>query len=192
METEESLTPDEIIHFRLNTLPGTPWGRSIGHIYAAGGVGFKDGSGKIIHRASFAQIDEMLEDSLAKITYRGLPRWLITSPTLSSEETNKVEELLDSMEIGQHFLASGGEVKVENMELGSRASWTDFLSTLDRHIAWCMQSPVATLFAEPDKFAYASSKEAAALMFPGIDMYQRLLKGICRGENIPAIHRKAF
>ena len=175
-QTEEHLTPDEIIHFRMNTLPGTPWGRSIGHIYVAGGVGFRDASSKVIRRMSFAQIDEMIEDSLAKVTHRGLPRWLISSDTISEETTTDIEGFLDTMEIGQHFLASGGDVKMDIMELGSRANWTEFLTTLDRHISWCMQSPVATLFAEPDKFAYASSREAAALMFPGIDMYQRLLK----------------
>ena len=182
MQTEELLTPDQIIHFRMNRIPGTPWGRSIGHIYCSRGVGFYNSKKKIIHRTSFAEIDEILEDSLFKTAHRGLPRFLVTGETMTEKNVDSMEGALDKMDIAQHFILQGGNMKVDTMELGSRANWQVFLDTLDRHISWCMQSPVAMLFSNPADFAYASSKEAASLMFPGIDTYQRLLKEFIEQE----------
>jgi len=180
-QTEESISPDEIIHFSRNRIPGSPWGRGIGHRYCARGVGYRNSKNKLVQRVSLAQIDEMLEDAFSHLAARGLPRFLISGADMRKAGTD-LHQAMDQMDIGEHFIIDGADVKLDTMELGSRASWTDFLMRLDHACAWAMQSPVATLFASPDKFAYASSKEAAALMFPGIDSYQRLFKEFIERE----------
>lgn len=186
-----SISPDQLFHFSRDNEDASAWGTGIGQPYVTQGAGYIDQTGDQVVTPSLAVQAEMLRYITTGAIYNGSPRHVVTAMTEDPEALDDITSKMSKLKPNQSFVSST-DFEVKTMSHSGEVSFDPFLDYMRTQITLAMQSPVPSMFPEPSNFAYASAKESSALMFPGIDSYQRSLTQMIE-QNIfkPLLERES-
>lgn len=166
----------DIAHFVWLPLDEDWQGEGIGQILARRGLGYRTHSGKWVHRPTWFEAQEMIDDISSKMTYSGLPRYATffdgaTDKRASKAFIDQQKNLLNKLDPLQNYITNvKGEIK--EIALSTNGKFDSFIRHIDDNIITGTMSPLIRLWSNMD-FTYASSKSAVEAMDPLIGMYRR-------------------
>ena len=165
------LAADKIRHFKWAPEDASAWGTGLGQPMARRGMGYKTGSGKTTRRAQWFEISEMLDDVASKITYAGVPRWLIKGADVPKTQVAEITRILNNLDPLRH-VATNVDMDVSTLALETASRFDPFITKLDNQMIAGVMTPIPRLWSSLN-FTYASSKEAIEAAMPLVRMYQR-------------------
>ena len=113
----------------------------------------------------------MIDDVASKITYAGVPRWVVKGDKVPKETARAIHSALNKLDPLQHIVVNEN-VSVDTLALETAARFDPFLTKLDNQLVNGVMTPIPRLWSSLN-FTYASSKEAIEAAMPLVRMYQR-------------------
>ncbi|MEM3646547.1 MAG: hypothetical protein QW334_00180 [Thermofilum sp.] len=177
------LSPEILIHFRINCVDARPFGLGLVETLCLPGVGFyrksrKTGGEEFIQRPGFLQVKEEYENIIRDFLRRYIGRYAFI---WKGEDTEKVKEyiaVLKRMQENEDIgvgLREGAELQITPLSIDPRARLDPILSYLENQIISGIQTPVVKLFTTPG-FTQASARAAQEVSERKIAAFQRYLK----------------
>lgn len=174
----DKMYPDDILHFRFQVSGGSggeAYGVGLGQIMARRGAGYKQSNGRMAHRPSQFEINEIKDNLILQTLQAGIPRYLVNVGKSSKDVVESVTRKMQNMDLLQHYV-SNADLDVKEMALSPSNKMGDIFRSIESSTAIASMSPVSRLWQDLGFTSYASSQSAMESMLPQIKSFQRALK----------------
>ena len=168
----KSLKPSGVYHFAWLPRNASAFGAGLGQAMSRKGVGYRATNGKRVQRPSMFEISEMTDDVAAKMTYAGVPRYLVRAPSAKDEDLTKLNNAFDRLDPLEHIIMNYKDADVSTINLDTQAKFDSFITKIDNQVLSGNMTPIPRMWSSLN-FTYASAEAAIQAYMPLVKMYQR-------------------
>ena len=168
----KEIDPAGVYHFAWLPRNASAFGAGLGQAMARKGVGYLASNGKRIRRPSMFEISEMTDDVATKMTYAGVPRFMLNVPSAKPEDVASLSGTLDRMNPLEHVIMNYKDANIDTISLDTQSKFDTFMTKIDNQLLAGNMTPIPRMWSSLN-FTYASAEAAIEAYMPLVRMYQR-------------------